>query len=82
MKKVRIEIHHTAMTAACMMVGVFYVDGGNQQHCVLIDDTDGAEGILAILCLGMRRGWHDVTKHWKCLESPSSVPYSSSRMST
>ena len=30
-----------------MMVGVFYVDGGNQQHCVFIDGTDGAEGSIS-----------------------------------
>ena len=47
MTKVRVDIHQFAMTAACMMVGVFFVDGGNQQHCVFIDGTDGTKGTIS-----------------------------------
>ncbi len=43
--RVKTDLHQTAMTAECMMIGMF-VDG-NSKHCVLIDGTDGTNGTIS-----------------------------------
>jgi hypothetical protein len=46
LKRVKADIHQTAMTAACTMIGVFLEKDGNRQHCVFIDGTDGTHGTI------------------------------------
>ena len=43
--RVETDIHQTAMTAKCMMIGVFY--DGNCKHCVFINGTDGTKGTIS-----------------------------------
>ena len=43
--RVKTDVHQTAMTAECVMIGVFF--DGNSKHCVLIDGTDGTEGTIS-----------------------------------
>jgi hypothetical protein len=45
--RVRTDVHRTAMTAKCVMIGVF--TDGNSKHCVVIDgrETDGTEGTIS-----------------------------------
>lgn len=47
MKRVRDGIHEFAMTEKCMMIGVFVESGGNLQHSVFIDGTDGPQGSIS-----------------------------------
>lgn len=43
--QVKTDVHQTAMTADCVMIGVFF--DGNSKHCVLINGTDGTEGTIS-----------------------------------
>ena len=49
-------IHQIAMTEACMMIGVFVEEGGNHQHCVFIDGTDGPQGSITDPLPGYEKG--------------------------
>ncbi len=46
LKRVKSNIHQTAMNEALMMIGVFIEKDGNLQHCVFIDGTDGTFGTI------------------------------------
>ena len=44
-KRVKKNIHDTAMTSSDVMIGVFY--SGQRKHCVLIDGSDGDHGSIS-----------------------------------